>query len=248
MKPVKIGDLTIEYPVGLAPMAGFTDHTFRSICKEMGAGLLYTEMVSAKAITYRNRNTNDLMDMTKEEAPVALQLFGNEPETLSEAIKIIEEKPCDIIDLNMGCPVPKVVKNGEGSALMKEPLLAEKVFKAMVSASSKPVTIKIRSGFNEECINAPEIARIAEECGIAAIAVHARTREQYYSGRADWSVIAEVKEAVSIPVFGNGDICDAASAAAMLSQTGCFSRIHTDMSLSRHMLRITLIMTAGLTR
>lgn len=221
LKPVKIGKVSVAYPVGLAPMAGVTDETFRVLCREQGAGILYTEMVSAKALIYHNPNTDVILKMNNDEHPIAVQLFGSDTDALKRGAELIEDMPFDIVDFNMGCPVPKVVRNGEGSALMKDPALAEKVLTALVKATAKPVTVKIRSGFNEESINAPEIARIAEGCGVSAVAVHARTREQYYSGKADWKIIEAVKKAVSIPVFGNGDITDGPSAEAMLRETGC---------------------------
>ena len=216
-----IGNVEIQNPVVLAPMAGVTDLPFRLLCKEMDCGLLYTEMVSAKAILYGNKNTEALMQVTPKEHPIALQLFGSDPEVMGEIAKRVEERPFDIIDVNMGCPVPKVVNNGEGSALMKNPVLVGKIVEAMAKAVEKPVTVKIRAGFNDESINAPEIAHVIEESGGAAVAVHGRTREQYYAGKADWEIIRQVKEAVSVPVIGNGDITDCASAAAILKQTGC---------------------------
>ncbi|MBR6231252.1 MAG: tRNA dihydrouridine synthase DusB [Lachnospiraceae bacterium] len=221
MKSIDLGNITIEYPLGLAPMAGVTDSVYRKICKENGAGLLCTEMVSAKAIVYKNKNTAMLLKTAPSEGPVAVQMFGSEPEFIAEAIEMTADEPYDILDFNMGCPVPKVVKNHEGSSLMSEPELAKKIFTAMVRTSKKPVTVKMRSGFDAGNINAPLIAKIAEDCGVSAVAVHARTREQFYSGKADWSVIKAVKEAVSIPVFGNGDIRDGASAKACLDTTGC---------------------------
>lgn len=205
----------------LAPMAGVTDLPFRLLCGEQGAGLLCMEMVSAKAIYYRNKNTEELMTIHPEEAPVSLQLFGSDPEILAEMAKRIEDRPFAILDFNMGCPVPKVVNNREGSALMREPALVRKILTAMVKAVKKPVTVKIRKGFDEGHCNAVEIARLAEDCGVAAIAVHGRTREQYYSGQADWEAVAQVRDAVHIPVIGNGDIDSPLSALDMIKQTGC---------------------------
>ena len=221
MKPLKIGNVNIDRPLALAPMAGVTDQPFRLLCKEQGAGLVCTEMVSAKAILYKNKNTGALMEIDRRERPAALQLFGCEPEVMAEAARQIEERNFDILDVNMGCPVPKVVNNGEGSALMKDPKLAGKIVAALVKAVKKPVTVKIRKGFDESRVNAVEVAKILEDAGAAAIAVHGRTREQFYSGRADWEIIRRVKEAVGIPVFGNGDVDSPQRAAAMLRETGC---------------------------
>lgn len=218
---MKIGNVSIENNLILAPMAGVTDLPFRLLCREQGCGLLYTEMVSAKAILYKNKNTESLMEVTEDENPISLQLFGSEPEIMAEIAKQVEERPFDIIDVNMGCPVPKVVNNGEGSALMKNPRLAGEIISAMTRAVKKPVTVKIRKGFNDDMVNAVEIAHIAQECGAAAVAVHGRTREQYYSGKADWDIIAQVKKAVSIPVIGNGDINSAEDAIAMMKKTHC---------------------------
>lgn len=221
MKTLKIGGLTLDSPVILAPMAGVTDLPFRLLCRRKGAGLLCMEMVSAKAVYYHNRNTEELLRIHPGEMPVSLQLFGSQPELMAEIAKRIEERPFSILDINMGCPVPKVVNNGEGSALMKDPVLAGKIMEAVVRAVQKPVTVKIRKGFDESCVNAVEMAKIAEDCGVAAVAVHGRTREQYYSGNADWDIIRQVKEAVSIPVIGNGDVKDPESARKLLESTGC---------------------------
>lgn len=221
MEKLVIGNVALDNRVILAPMAGVTDLPFRLLCHKAGAGLVCMEMVSAKAIYYNNKNTEELLTIHPEETPVSLQLFGSDPEIVSEMAKRIEERPFSILDFNMGCPVPKVVNNGEGSALMKDPVLAEKILSALVKAVKKPVTVKIRRGFDQEHCNAVEIAKIAESCGVAAIAVHGRTREQYYSGRADWNAIRQVKEAVRIPVIGNGDVDSPAAAEEMLRLTGC---------------------------
>lgn len=218
---LKIGSVTLENNILLAPMAGVTDLPFRLLCREQGVGLVCMEMISAKAILYRNKNTESLLQIHPQEGPVSLQLFGSDPKILGEMAKRIEDRPFAVLDINMGCPVPKVVGNGEGSALMKEPKLVEEIVTAVVKAIRKPVTVKIRKGFNDTCVNAVEIARIAEASGAAAVMVHGRTREQYYAGEADREIIARVKDGLSIPVIGNGDITDGVSAADMLRQTGC---------------------------
>ena len=221
MKHLKIGNVELENRYILGPMAGVTDLPFRLLCREQGAGLLCMEMVSAKAIYYNNRNTESLLEIHPNEKPVSLQLFGSDPKIMSEMAKRIEERPFAILDVNMGCPVPKVVKNGEGSALMKDPKLVYEIVSALVKAIEKPVTVKIRKGFDDDHVNAVEIARIAEEAGAAAVAVHGRTREQYYSGKADWDIIRQVKEAVSVPVIGNGDVTSPQKAAELVRLTGC---------------------------
>ena len=221
MKYLKIGNVELENRYILGPMAGVTDLPFRLICKEQGAGLLCMEMVSAKAIYYNNRNTESLLEIHPDETPVSLQLFGSDPKIMSEMAKRIEERPFAILDVNMGCPVPKIVRNGEGSALMKEPKLVYEIVSALVKAIDKPVTVKIRKGFDDDHVNAVEIAKIIEEAGAAAVAVHGRTREQYYSGKADWDIIRQVKEAVSIPVIGSGDVTSPQKAEELVRQTGC---------------------------
>lgn len=218
---LKIGNVELENNLILAPMAGVTDLPFRLLCKEQGAALCCMEMVSAKGIYYNNKNTESLLTVDERERPVSLQLFGSDPEIMAAMAAKIEHRNFDILDINMGCPVPKVVNNGDGSALMKNPVLAGKIIEGMVKAIDKPVTVKIRKGFDDEHINAVEMAHVAQESGAAAVAVHGRTREQFYSGKADWSIIADVKAAVSIPVIGNGDILDAKDVIAMSEQTGC---------------------------
>lgn len=217
----KIGSVEIENPFVLAPMAGVTDLPFRGLCKEQGAGLICTEMVSAKAISYHNKNTKALMEINPKEHPVSLQLFGNEPELMAEVARSIEEQPFDILDINMGCPVPKVVNNGEGSALLKDPALIGKIVREISHAIKKPVTAKIRIGFEGYEVDPVEIAKIIEDAGGAAVAVHGRTRQQYYAGEANWEVIGRIKDAVSIPVIGNGDVDSPLKAEKMMKDTGC---------------------------
>ena len=218
---MRIGNVELPNNLILAPMAGVSDLPFRLLCREQGAGLTVMEMISAKAILYKNRNTEELMYTVPEDRPVSLQLFGSDPDIVSEIALQIEERPYDILDFNMGCPVPKVVKNGEGSALMREPEKAAAIVRECVRKIHKPMTVKIRKGFNDQDVNAVELAKRLEDAGAAAIAVHARTREQFYSGKADWDIIRQVKEAVKIPVIGNGDVTGPESAAAMQEETGC---------------------------
>ena len=217
----QIGSVQLKNPLILGPMAGVTDRPFRVLCHEMGAALTSMEMVSANALKYNNRKTFEFIDISEDEHPVSLQLFGPDPDTFSIAIEKLISVPYDILDINMGCPMPKIVRNGEGCALMRDPLLAESIVARCVSQSSRPVTVKIRAGFNDQEINAVELAKRLEYAGAAAIAVHGRTREQYYTGKADWEIIRKVKDAVSVPVIGNGDVRSGADAVRMLEETGC---------------------------
>ena len=217
----KIGNVQIDNPFVLAPMAGVTDLPFRTLCKEQGAGLICMEMISAKAISFHNKNTIALMEIDPCEHPVSMQLFGSEPDLMAEVAKSIEDRDFDILDINMGCPVPKVVNNGEGSALLKNPNLIEEIVRKVSSAISKPLTVKVRIGFENEPVDIVEIAKRIEDAGAAALAVHGRTRQQYYSGTADWDTIRRIKEAVSIPVIGNGDVDSPKKAEALVRETGC---------------------------
>jgi len=219
MKP--IGNFTPENPFFLAPLAGITDAPTRLLAKSMGAALVYTEMVSGKGLMYNNQNTESMLRIDPDEKPVAIQIFGADPEVIAFTARELSTRENAILDINMGCPVPKVVRNGEGAALMKNPELVFQVVKAAVDNAGKPVTIKIRSGWNEHSINATEVARAAEAAGAAAVAVHGRTREQFYTGKADWAVIADVVKSVDIPVIGNGDLFTAEDALAMMNQTHC---------------------------
>lgn len=218
---MKFRDFEVENEVFLAPMAGVTDLPFRLICKELGCGLLYTEMINAKALCYDDKNTKKMLNILDEEHPVAVQIFGSEPEFMGKAAQILNDYPNEILDINMGCPAPKVVKNGDGSALMRNPKLAGQVLDQVVKNSKKPVTLKIRKGWDDNSVNALEIAKIAEDCGICAITIHGRTREQYYSGQADWDIIGEVKSKISIPVIGNGDVTSVEDAIRIKDHTGC---------------------------
>ena len=218
---MKIGNVQLDNEVFLSPMAGVTDLPFRTICKEKGCGMLYTEMINAKALCYDDENTKKMLNLEDDGHPVAVQIFGSDPEYMGKAASIMNQYTNDILDINMGCPAPKVIKNGDGSALMRNPKLAAEVLTAVVKNSKKPVTLKIRKGWDDNSVNALEIAKIAEECGISALAIHGRTREQFYSGKADWDIIAEIKQSINIPVIGNGDVFDVQDAVHMLEKTKC---------------------------
>ena len=218
---MKIGNVQLDNEVFLSPMAGVTDLPFRTICKEKGCGMLYTEMINAKALCYDDENTKKMLNLEDDGHPVAVQIFGSDPEYMGKAASIMNQYTNDILDINMGCPAPKVIKNGDGSALMRNPKLAAEVLTAVVKNSEKPVTLKIRKGWDDNSVNALEIAKIAEECGISALAIHGRTREQFYSGKADWDIIAEIKQSINIPVIGNGDVFDVQDAVKMLEKTKC---------------------------
>ena len=218
---MKIGNVQLDNEVFLSPMAGVTDLPFRTICKEKGCGMLYTEMINAKALCYDDENTKKMLNLEDDGHPVAVQIFGSDPEYMGKAASIMNQYTNDILDINMGCPAPKVIKNGDGSALMRNPKLAAEVLTAVAKNSKKPVTLKIRKGWDDNSVNALEIAKIAEECGISALAIHGRTREQFYSGKADWDIIAEIKQSINIPVIGNGDVFDVQDAVNMLEKTKC---------------------------
>jgi len=218
---MKIGNVQLNNKVFLSPMAGVTDLPFRLICKEKGCGMLYTEMINAKALCYDDENTKKMLKIEEEEHPIAVQIFGSEPEFMGKAAAIMNEYPNEILDINMGCPAPKVIKNGDGSALMRNPKLASEVLSSVVKNSKKPVTLKIRKGWDDDSVNAVEIAKIAEQCGISALAIHGRTREQFYSGKADWDIIEQIKQTINIPVIGNGDVFEVEDAVNMLEKTKC---------------------------
>ncbi|SHI07693.1 tRNA dihydrouridine synthase DusB [Sporanaerobacter acetigenes] len=220
---LKIGDVNLNGNVFLAPMAGVTDLPFRMICKDMGASLVYTEMISCKGLYYKDEKTKELTSVDERERPIAVQIFGSEPSIMRQVVSeyLNDRDDIDIIDINMGCPAPKIVRGGEGSALMKSPNLIRQIIKEIVDVSKKPVTIKIRKGWDDSNINAVEIAKIGEEEGISAITIHGRTRSMFYSGEADWDIIKEIKEVVSIPVIGNGDIFTVKDGMRMLEYTNC---------------------------
>ena len=217
---MQIGEIKLAAPLALAPMAGITDLPFRLICRRLGCGMTVSEMVSAKGLLYKNVKTTEMLRIDDGERPTAIQLFGSVPEELAEAARMVEASGADMIDFNMGCPVPKIVNNGEGSALMKNPQLAHDILAAMVKAVKIPVTVKFRAGWDDSSRNAVEIAKAVEAAGVSAVAVHGRTRQQFYEGKADWGIIAEVKQAVKVPVFGNGDIFTVEDGLRMLAETG----------------------------
>lgn len=221
MVKVVIGDLVIDTPVFLAPMAGVTDSPFRQIAVEMGAGLVFTEMVSAEAVVHGSEKTMELARFSEMERPIGIQLFGRRPESLAGAAQQLMTLKPDLIDINMGCPVPKVVRNGAGAALMRDLSMAYEAIRAVVEAVAVPVTVKIRKGWSEDECTAPDLAQVAQEAGASAVTVHGRTRDQFYQGTADWTVIGQVKERVSIPVIGNGDILSPFDVVEMMSQTKC---------------------------
>ena len=217
----RIKQILNENPVVAAPMAGISDRPSRLIAREYGCGLVYTEMISAKALTYKNQKTYLLMNMEDEVQPVNMQIFGSEPDVMAEGARIMQAHGAQIIDINMGCPVPKVVNNGEGSSLMRNPELAAEIVEAMVKAVDVPITVKFRKGWDDTSVNAVEYAKRMEAAGVSAIAVHGRTRMQYYSGKADWEIIRQVKEAVQVPVIGNGDLFEPEDGKKMMEETGC---------------------------
>ncbi len=222
MITIKIGNLFLQDNVFLAPMAGVTDKSYRTIIKSIGCGMMFTEMVSAKALTYGYKKTYQIIDFLEAHRPIGVQLFGSEPETMAEAAEILQDRYSpEVIDVNMGCPVPKIVSNNEGSALMQNPILAKKIIEKMVAKVNTPVTVKIRKGFSKESSNAVEFAKVLQDAGASMVAVHGRTRDQFYQGSADWNIIKQVKHHLQIPVVGNGDIFSVKDAQRMINLTGC---------------------------